>query len=82
MKEISYLEDGKIDKEFFLELIQKYKRLNAESEDKDICIPIIILVMAFISMGGETDGSGSISADKVRKVIKEEFQMTVDIDVL
>ena len=38
--------------------------------------------MAFISMGGNPDGSGSISADKVRKVIKEEFQMTIDIDVI
>eukprot|EP00826_Nyctotherus_ovalis_P008491 TRINITY_DN12201_c0_g1_i8.p1 TRINITY_DN12201_c0_g1~~TRINITY_DN12201_c0_g1_i8.p1 ORF type:complete len:219 (+),score=84.53 TRINITY_DN12201_c0_g1_i8:190-846(+) len=73
IEDISMIPDGKINKDLFLEIIHKYTRLKVASEDKDT-------LMAFISMGGEADGSGSISADRVRKIIKDEFQMTVDID--
>jgi Ca2+-binding EF-hand superfamily protein len=33
-------------------------------------------------MGGEPDGDGAINADKLIYTIKEEFQMTIDIEKL
>lgn len=37
---------------------------------------------AFVAMGGEPDGDGAINADKLIKTIKEEFEMTIDIEKL
>ena len=42
---------------------------------------LYVLVQAFIAMGGEAGGKGSISTDKLRQIIKNEFEMTIDIDV-
>ena len=33
-------------------------------------------------MGGEPDGDGSIDAAKLIRIIKEEFEMTIDIEKL
>ena len=33
-------------------------------------------------MGGEEDGDGCIDADKLIEVIKNEFEMTIDIEAL
>ena len=33
-------------------------------------------------MGGQADGNGSIDAKLLIKIIKEEFQMTIDIEKL
>ncbi len=33
-------------------------------------------------MGGEPDGDGAIDANKLIKTIKEEFEMTIDIEKL
>ena len=33
-------------------------------------------------MGGETDGGGFIDAEKLIRIIKDEFQMTIDIEKL
>lgn len=40
------------------------------------------LMDAFIAMGGEEDGEGSIDADKLIQIIKHDFQMTIDIEKL
>ena len=37
------------------------------------------LLDAFVAMGGQPDGEGSVDAAKLIKTIKEEFQMTIDI---
>ena len=37
---------------------------------------------AFLAMGGLPDRSGSVSSDKLRKVIKEDFALTFKIDEL
>ena len=37
---------------------------------------------AFVAMGGESDGDGSIDAAKLVRIIKEEFEMTIDIEKL
>ena len=33
-------------------------------------------------MGGKDDGDGFIDADKLIRIIKEEFEMTIDIEKL
>ena len=39
-------------------------------------------MMAFVSMGGEPDGSGKVDAYKLIDVIKNQFGMTIDIEKL
>ena len=38
-------------------------------------------MQAFIAMGGSPDGKGYISTEKLKQIIKNEFEMTIDIDV-
>ena len=40
------------------------------------------LLQAFVAMGGEADGEGSIDADKLIDIIKNKFEMTIDIENL
>jgi len=37
---------------------------------------------AFVAMGGEPDGDGAINAEKLIATIKNEFEMTIDIEKL
>ena len=36
----------------------------------------------FVAMGGDDSGVGTIDANKLVKVIKDEFNMTIDIEKL
>ena len=40
------------------------------------------LLCAFVAMGGQPDGEGCVDAMKLIRTIKEEFQMTIDIEGL
>ena len=40
------------------------------------------LLQAYVAMGGEADGGGCVDADKLISTIKNEFQMTIDIEKL
>ena len=40
------------------------------------------LLDAFVAMGGEPDGDGAINAEKLIETIKNEFEMTIDIEKL
>ena len=40
------------------------------------------LLDAFVAMGGQPDGEGCVDANKLIQTIKEEFQMTIDIEAL
>lgn len=40
------------------------------------------LLDAFVAMGGDADGGGCVDAQKLIQTIKEEFQMTIDIEKL
>ena len=40
------------------------------------------MVDAYKALGGEADKSGHISAKKLRDTIKNEFELTIDIDVI
>ena len=37
---------------------------------------------AFVSLGGNEDMSGNVDALMLIKIIKDEFQMTIDIEAL
>ena len=37
---------------------------------------------AFVSLEGNSDGSGHVDAKKLIKIIKEDFEMTIDIEKL
>ena len=37
---------------------------------------------AYVAMGGDLDGGGFIDADKLIRIIKEDFEMTIDIEKL
>ena len=37
---------------------------------------------AYVAMGGDEDGGGSIDAKKLIRIIKEDFEMTIDIEKL
>ena len=37
---------------------------------------------AYVAMGGDEDGGGSIDAEKLIRIIKEDFEMTIDIEKL
>lgn len=40
------------------------------------------LLDAYVAMGGEPDGGGCVDANKLIQTIKQEFQMTIDIEKL
>ena len=40
------------------------------------------LLDAFVAMGGQPNGDGFIDADKLIKTIKNDFEMTIDIENL
>ena len=40
------------------------------------------LLDAYVAMGGEADGGGCVDAAKLISTIKNEFQMTIDIEKL
>ena len=50
----------------------------------NVVIPIrcIDRWMAFVSMGGHQDGSGTINASLLIEIIKNQFEMTIDIEKL
>jgi len=41
---------------------------------------VFVLVDAFVAMGGNPDKSGAVRKDKLIDVIKNEFQLTIDIE--
>ena len=40
------------------------------------------LLDAYVAMGGDPDGGGCVDADKLIQTIRDEFQMTIDIEQL
>lgn len=60
----------------FLRIIEIHKErtdsLNSESD----------LIDAFVACGGEEDKSGHVTREKIIQVIKHDFGLTIDIEVL
>jgi len=59
----------------FKNFISEKKEQEKGTSDED-------LLDAFVAMGGEPDGEGFIDADKLIDTIKNEFEMTIDIENL
>ena len=53
---------------------QEKRRLMGQDENE--------LLDAYVAMGGESDGGGCVDATKLIKTIKEDFEMTIDIEKL
>lgn len=51
-----------------------WKILDSEKEEDD-------LVDAFVAMGGNPDKTGTIDAKSLIRTVKNEFEMTIDIEV-
>lgn len=66
---------GKLAYYQFKSIVMEKRENEQGSSDAD-------LLDAFVAMGGQPDGDGSIDADKLIATIKEEFEMTIDIEGL
>ncbi len=66
---------GEISYAQFKHVIAEQKKNQSATNEEDT-------LDAFVAMGGETDGDGSIDAAKLIRIIKEEFEMTIDIEKL
>ena len=66
---------GRVNLEQFKKVIcdHKYNQVATNEEDT---------LDAFISLGGDNDGGGSIDASKLISIIKKDFEMTIDIEKL
>ena len=59
----------------FKQVIGEQKKFQGASQAEDT-------LDAFVSLGGEQDGSGHVNADRLIDIVKNEFQMTIDIEQL
>ena len=66
---------GEISYAQFKHVIAEQKKNQSATNEEDT-------LDAFVAMGGEPDGDGSIDAAKLIRIIKEEFEMTIDIEKL
>ena len=66
---------GEITFQQFKHVITEQKKNQSASNEEDT-------LDAFVAMGGQEDGDGSIDAQKLIRIIKEEFEMTIDIEKL
>ena len=67
--------EGKIAFDSFKQLVLDKRDSEAGSSNQE-------LLDAFIAMGGEEDGDGCIDAEELIRIIKHDFQMTIDIEAL
>ena len=66
---------GEISYAQFKHVIAEQKKNQSATNEEDT-------LDAFVAMGGQSDGDGYIDADKLIRIIKEEFEMTIDIEKL
>ena len=59
----------------FKEIVSNKRESERGTSDKD-------LLDAYVAMGGDADGGGCVDADMLIRTIKEEFEMTIDIEAL
>jgi len=76
MTELDSSQNGKLEFPEFLKALQLQKK-NERKRDAEAD-----LVDAFVAMGGNRDRTGFINAESLRKVIKDDFSLTIKIDEL
>ena len=60
----------------------QFKRVIAEQKKNQSLTNEEDTLDAFVAMGGEANGEGYINAERLIRIIKEEFEMTIDIEKL
>ena len=60
----------------------QFKRVIAEQKKNQSLTNEEDTLDAFVAMGGQPNGEGYIDADKLIRIIKNEFEMTIDIEKL
>ena len=66
---------GEISYAQFKHVISEQKKNQSATNDEDT-------IDAYVAMGGQPDKEGYIDAEKLIKIIKEDFGMTIDIEKL
>ena len=75
VSEADYRNDGYINIYQFKQIIAEQKRKQGTSAEKET-------IESFVSMGGKSDRSGVVDANKLIEIIKNQFEMTIDIEKL
>ena len=70
-----YRNDGFIDIDQFKQIVTEQKKNQGVSAAEET-------MESFVSMGGQPDGSGIVDAKKLIDIIKNQFEMTIDIEKL
>ena len=71
IREVDEDESGEIEIEEFMMVVQKTKEQEQKSDDGD-------LLAAFVAMGGNDDGSGSVSVEKLVNTLND-FELAIDL---
>ncbi|EAS05296.1 dynein 18 kDa light chain (macronuclear) [Tetrahymena thermophila SB210] len=75
ISEVDKTNKGYIEFNDFMRAIAYYKMLEKESENDDT-------LEAFVAMGGSVDKSGNVDTAKLIQIVRDEFNMTIDIERL
>ena len=60
----------------FKQIVQQIRDQRGEGSNEDD------LMDAYVAMGGDKDGGGCVDAEKLIKTIRDDFEMTIDIEAL
>ena len=66
---------GQVSYEQFRRVVLEQKKKQGFSNEEDT-------LDAFVAVGGEPNGEGSVNANLLIKIIRDEFEMTIDIEKL
>lgn len=58
-----------------MKLVEEIKRRQNQQNEADT-------VLAYVAMGGQQDRGGFVDAGKLIKTVKDDFEMTIDIEKL
>ena len=65
----------RIDENQFMTIIEEIRRKQNKSNEADT-------LLAYVAMGGDADRGGFVDANKLINIIKNDFEMTIDIEKL
>ena len=62
--------------------LAQFKTIISEKRESENSSTVEDLLDAYVAMGGDDDGGGCVDANKLIDTIKNEFEMTIDIEKL